>query len=106
MPAEETRALTQQAAAPSSEEPAGTAAPALPVTWYLQVGAFREEQRALVLKKKLARMGFKNVIQQVSVGDQGVYHRLRVGPFTDPEALARTKLKLYALGIESRTLKE
>ena len=106
MPVEETRAPGQQAAVPAREEPAGTTAQALPATWYLQVGAFREEQRAIVLKKKLSRMGFKNVIQQVSLDDQGVYHRLRVGPFSNPGALERTRLKLFALGIKSRTLEE
>ncbi|MGB5443459.1 MAG: SPOR domain-containing protein [Gammaproteobacteria bacterium] len=106
MSVEETRAPGQQAAVPAREEPAGTTAQALPATWYLQVGAFREEQRAIVLKKKLSRMGFKNVIQQVSLDDQGVYHRLRVGPFSNPGALERTRLKLFALGIKSRTLEE
>ena len=106
MPAEEARAPGQQSPAPASEEPAGTTAPVLPVSYYLQVGAFREQQRAIQLQKKLSRMGFKSEIQQVSVDDTGVYHRLRVGPFSNPEELARTKLKLYALGIESRTLKE
>ena len=91
------------AAAATVATEAALAAP-LPVTYYLQVGAFHEQERATVLREKLSRMGFKSEIQEVNIDDTGVYHRVRIGPFSNPDALARAKMKLYVLGIESRTI--
>ncbi len=99
--------MKMAAAAPTAgDETADSTATSQPLSYYLQVGAFHEQDRAIVLKKKLSRMGLKSEIQEASIDDTGVYHRVCVGPFTNPRVLARTKLKLYALGFESRTLKK
>jgi cell division protein FtsN len=80
------------------EKPARTT-PAPAGSWYLQVGSFREQSRADKLQAKLTGLGYKCEVHEVRVTGTDVYHRVRVGPFTDNDALEKSKQKLGAAGI-------
>ena len=94
----------KQLQAPATEKPAGTAVAVPPATYYLQVGSFRERDRAIGLKEELSGMGFRCEIHMVSINNKDVYHRVRVGPFAGPEALDEARRKLAELHIESQTV--
>lgn len=66
-----------------------------PGTYLLQVSAFRTRQQADQLKARLALLGLQSDIQTVTINNQETWHRVRVGPFSDLNALntARARLK-------------
>jgi cell division protein FtsN len=96
----------KQAPAPVAEEPAGLASRVPAGIWYLQAGSFRDKARADALKVKLTGLGFKCEIREDSIDDADVFYHVRVGPFSDPEALDQSRQKLGELGIETRMIKE
>jgi cell division protein FtsN len=94
------------AAAPVPAAPLNTAAPtsgAAAVTdgyiYYLQAGAFREMSDAENTRAKLALLGFEAAISDRST-DSGVLHRVRVGPYTQVEAVNKARAKLLDSGID------
>ena len=101
---QELKRSTKQRQAPATEKPASATVAAPQGIFYLQTGSFREEDRAIGLKEKLLGLGFKCEIQTVSINKKDTYHRVRVGPFADREALDKSRQKLDELGIESRTV--
>jgi cell division protein FtsN len=106
VPENEPRAVMKQAPAAVAEEPAGLASRVPAGIWYLQAGSFRDKARADALKVKLTGLGFKCEIREDSIDDADVFYHVRVGPFSDPEALDKSRQKLGELGIETRTVKE
>lgn len=66
-----------------------------PGTYLLQAGSFRTHQQADQLKAKLALLGLQADIQTVTINNKETWHRVRVGPFNDLNALntARARLK-------------
>ena len=72
---------------------------------WLQVGAFQNERDADNLKAKLALIGIEARIQTAKIADKGVWHRVRVGPYSSPEALDKARAQLQANGIESSVTK-
>ncbi len=101
-------AATSPAAPPpvnSAAPPAQAAAPApaLPgeekFVYYLQAGAFREAADAENTRAKLALLGFEATISDRST-DAGVLHRVRMGPFTQVEAMNKVRAKLSENGID------
>lgn len=102
VPEEEDRALMKQAPAP--EKSTRSAATAPEGASYLQVGSFPGQRRAVAFRDKLLELGFRCEIQSVRTADTEVYHRVRVGPFTDPEALQTARDRLDELGIATRTV--
>jgi cell division protein FtsN len=103
----------QQAAAPAAPAAAPAAAPvAAPAAtavapaaggdgyiYYLQAGAFREMSDAENTRAKLALLGFEAAITDRST-DGGVLHRVRVGPYSGPEAMNKARAKLLDSGID------
>ncbi len=100
----ELKRSTKQLQAPATEKPASATVAAPQGIYYLQAGSFREKDRATGLKEKLVELGFECEIQVVSINNKDVYHRVRVGPFADLEALDESRQKLDELGIEARTV--
>ncbi|MYN04593.1 SPOR domain-containing protein [Pseudoduganella sp. DS3] len=103
-----TPAATSPAAPPpvnSAAPPAQAAAPApaLPgeekFVYYLQAGAFREAADAENTRAKLALLGFEASVSDRST-DAGVLHRVRMGPFTQVEAMNKVRAKLSENGID------
>ena len=75
-----------------------------PGTYYLQVGSFKNSEQADRLKAELAIMGFETVIQKVTIDNKkstDTWHRVRVGPYSELEALNSARRKLKAGGIDS-----
>ncbi len=94
---------------PGSEEPvpqppakAAAEKPAVPAeALFLQAGAFQKPADADNLKARLALMGVEASVLQVTVPEKGSMHRVRIGPFANPDEMARTRTLLAQNGIEA-----
>lgn len=107
----EAAAKTKTAAAPAPAAPAAAApaAPAAPAAaaaagdekyvYYLQAGAFREMADAENQRAKLALMGFEASVSDRTT-DAGVLHRVRMGPYTQVEAMNKARSKLSENGVD------
>jgi len=73
--------------------------------FFLQAGAFQSAADADNLKARLALLGIEASIQTTSVADKGVWHRVRVGPYTRVEELTRTRDTLKQNGVETSLIK-
>jgi cell division protein FtsN len=74
-------------------------------TFYLQAGAFQGAPDADNLKARLALLGIEATIQTTTLPDKGVWHRVRVGPYTSVEELNRTRDTLKQNGVETALIK-
>jgi cell division protein FtsN len=100
---------------PGSEEPVSEQqfkeaqqkpSPAAPKdAFYLQAGAFQNAPDADNLKARLALLGVGATIQTTSLPDKGVWHRVRVGPYTGVEELNHARETLKQNGIETTLIK-
>jgi cell division protein FtsN len=100
---------------PGNEEPAtdqqlreaqkkgSTAAPK--EAFFLQAGAFQSSADADNLKARLALLGIEASVQAISLPDKGVWHRVRVGPYTSVEELTRTRDTLKQNGVSTSLIK-
>ena len=61
----------------------------------LQVGAFRERDRAEVLSRQIAEKGFDVFVEQTPVGRSETTYRVRLGPYPDLIAAQETAQKVY-----------
>ncbi|SFG85284.1 Cell division protein FtsN [Duganella sp. CF458] len=111
-PAAPAPAPTPAATSPGAPPPVNSAAPpaqaaapapALPgedkFVYYLQAGAFREVGDAENTRAKLALLGFEATVSDRAT-DAGVLHRVRMGPFTQVEAMNKVRAKLSENGID------
>ncbi|MFC5513626.1 SPOR domain-containing protein [Massilia jejuensis] len=91
------------AAAPASAPAATPAAAAAggddKYVYYLQAGAFREISDAENTRAKLALLGFEAAISD-RASDSGTLHRVRLGPFSQVEAVNKARAKLLDSGID------
>ncbi|MCX7148192.1 MAG: SPOR domain-containing protein [Rhodocyclales bacterium] len=103
---------TPGAAVPATPLPGVSIAPAVEVkpapseTFFLQVGAFQKAADADNLKAKLALTGLEASVQEVSVPEKGTMHRVRVGPFRDPEEMNRARTLLSQSGVQGTVIKQ
>ncbi len=74
-------------------------------TFYLQAGSFQNAPDADNLKARLALVGIEASIQTTNLPDKGVWHRVRVGPYSDVEELNRVRGVLKQNGVESALVK-
>jgi cell division protein FtsN len=107
----EAAAKKQPAAAPTAAPaPAAPAAPAAATAaapaagddkyvYYLQAGAFREMADAENQRAKLALLGFEAAVSDRTT-DAGVLHRVRMGPYTQVEAMNKARSKLSENGVD------
>ncbi len=72
--------------------------------YILQVASFRKPQQADQMKARLALLGIKARIEKVRVSD-GVWHRVRLGPFTSLDEANQLRSKLLAQKIKSMMMK-
>src|SRR5262249_39960352 len=57
--------------------------------YFLQIGAFRERERAEILAKLINEKGFDVFVEQISPAKDQIAFRVRMGPYADlPEAQA------------------
>ena len=74
-------------------------------TFFLQAGAFQKAPDADNLKARLALLGIEATIQTATLPDKGVWHRVRVGPYSSVEELNRTRDTLKQNGVETALIK-
>jgi cell division protein FtsN len=76
----------------TSGEMPTTAAPATASPqFFLQAGAFQNANDADNLKAQLALLGVEAAIQTEDLGNKGVFHRVRVGPFLAMDEVNRIR---------------
>jgi cell division protein FtsN len=99
---------------PGTEEPATDqqmtdaqkkSSAAVKETFFLQAGAFQNAPDADNLKARLALLGIEASIQTTTLPDKGVWHRVRVGPYTSVEELNRTRDALKQNGVDTTLIK-
>ncbi|MGH8672178.1 MAG: SPOR domain-containing protein [Burkholderiales bacterium] len=73
--------------------------------YYLQVGSFRSEPEADHMKAQLALLGLEGAIFTAEIPEKGVWHRVRVGPYTDVEELSKVRDLLAQNNIPATPLK-
>ena len=74
-------------------------------SFYLQAGAFQNAPDADNLKARLALIGVSAAVQTTTLPDKGVWHRVRVGPYTAIEDLNRARETLKQNSIETTLIK-
>lgn len=74
-------------------------------SFYLQAGAFQSAPDADNLKARLALLGVQASIQTTTLPERGVWHRVRLGPYTGVEELNRARETLKNNGIETTLIK-
>lgn len=79
--------------------------PAARETFFLQTGSFQNAPEADTLKARLALLGLEATIQTRNLQDKGIWHRVRVGPYTDVEELNRVRDILKQNNIEVALVK-
>lgn len=72
---------------------------------FLQAGAFQNAGDADNMKARLALMGMEASVQQVTVPEKGVMHRVRIGPYRSPDEMAKARTQLAQNGIEAGVVK-
>lgn len=92
------QAATKPAATPAAPAPAADAL-------FLQAGAFQKPADADNLKARLALMGVEASVQQVNLGEKGVMHRVRIGPYANPDEMAKTRTLLAQNGIQASVVR-
>ena len=75
------------------------------VTYVLQAGSFKQLAQADRLKAELALIGMPAQIQTVSIEGGTKWHRVRVGPFTNLQALNEARDELQNNGLKVMVLK-
>ncbi len=75
------------------------------VTYVLQAGSFRQLAQADRLKAELALIGMPAKIQTVSIEGGSKWHRVRVGPFANLQALNEARSELQGNGLKVMVLK-
>jgi cell division protein FtsN len=73
--------------------------------YYLQAGAFQSSSDADNLKARLALAGLEAQIQTATLPDRTVWHRVRVGPYKDPDAMVQARSVLRENKIEPSIIK-
>lgn len=76
-----------------------------PGTYFLQVGSFRNGEQADGFKAELALLGLETSIQKVTIDNKNTWHRVRVGPFNDLDALNKARVLLSQRNVESTLVK-
>jgi cell division protein FtsN len=73
--------------------------------YFLQVAAFQNPSDADNMKAKLALAGIEAQIQTATLPDGKVWHRVRVGPFSSQDELAKSRAALKENSIEANLIK-
>ncbi len=81
------------------------ASPAPREIYFLQVAAFQNAAEADNLKARLALAGIESKIQTAQLPDGKIWHRVRVGPFTDQNELQASRQALKDNQLEANLIK-
>lgn len=72
---------------------------------YLQVGAFQKKADADNLKGRLAMLGFEAGVVAGEIPEKGTMHRVRIGPFANPEEMNRALTQLSQQGVPATVVR-
>jgi len=101
LPGSETQVTDQEVKQKESEPEAASSGE----NYFLQVGAFQTEQEADNMKAKLALLGLEAIVQTANIPDKGVWHRVRVGPFTGLDQINKARAELARNGFDGNLIK-
>lgn len=87
-----------------AEQAAAAAASDEKFTYYLQAGAFRELADAESTKAKLAMMGVAASVAERR-SELGSLYRVRIGPFTEVDAMNRARTRLSDNGVDAAVVR-
>jgi cell division protein FtsN len=73
--------------------------------FFLQAGSFQNAPDADNLKARLALLGVEASIETSALPDKGIWHRVRIGPYTSVEELNRTRDTLKQNGVTTTLVK-
>jgi cell division protein FtsN len=73
--------------------------------YFLQVAAFQNPADADNLKARLALAGIEAQIQTATLPDGKVWHRVRVGPFSNKDELGKSRAALKENNLEANLIK-
>jgi len=73
--------------------------------YFLQVAAFPKAADADNLKARLALSGIESKIQTAPLPDGKIWHRVRVGPFSDENELSESREALKRINLEANLIK-
>ena len=90
---------------PPKQSPAKSPVASGDETYVLQAGSYRRRADADRLKATLAFNGMSSAIQKVSIQDRGDFYRVRLGPYSTYEAMAKADQQLSQVGIKALRLK-
>lgn len=68
---------------------------------FLQAGSFSNADDADKLKARLALLGLEASVQTVTIPDKGVWHRVRLGPYTSADEMNKARLALKQNGVDA-----
>jgi cell division protein FtsN len=75
------------------------------VVYYLQAGAFQAATDADNLKARLALAGLEAQIQTATLPDNSIWHRVRLGPYTNAQDLDKARAALKENKIDNAVIK-
>jgi cell division protein FtsN len=75
------------------------------VVYYLQAGAFQRTADADNLKARLALAGLEATIQTATLPDNSIWHRVRLGPYSNAQDLDKAKVALKENKIDATVIK-
>ena len=73
--------------------------------YYLQAGSFKNVDDAENLKAKLAMLGMEAYVQSADLSEKGMWHRVRVGPFTKIADINQARTSLLQSGVDANLIK-
>lgn len=79
--------------------------PSLKDKYYLQAGSFQDTEDAENLKAKIAMLGMEAYVQSADLSEKGMWHRVRVGPFTKINDINKARSSLLQSGIKANLIK-
>lgn len=82
-----------------------SAAPTAKEVYFLQVAAFQNPADADNLKAQLALSGIEAKIQTAQLPDGKIWHRVRIGPFSDMSELNASRTALKQNNMEANLIK-
>ena len=94
LPGEESQALKRTEPQPAAKD-----------VFYLQAGAFQKAADADNLKARLALAGLEAQIQTATLADRTVWHRVRLGPYSDSASMSQARAVLRENRIEPSIIK-
>ncbi len=82
-----------------------TKAQSFPSRYVIQVGSFKERDEVEKAKAELILMGFRVMVQSMSIDGGAPWHRVRVGPYDDLSQTERARDRLESEGFRAIVLK-